>query len=132
VSAPGERSALEEHFTDPRDRHIDGPDVLFLLWSFKHGQWWASGDVGYTSRVAEAQRYRLEDAAWRCQRSALAGRLSHVTAMVAAPDNWGLADYPDAQPVTRRLPGMTVHGSPHLVDVLADYLADADPDKGKP
>jgi hypothetical protein len=67
-------------------------EIVFLLWSNKHGMWWKPNEMGYTPNLDEAGRYS-EDAAVECVvRSAFWGDLSKVTAMVAAPDNWTVTE----------------------------------------
>lgn len=104
--------ATAERLTDPRDRHIEAtPDTLYLLWSLKHGAWWASNDCGYTSHIRHAGRYRTIDACWRVTRAALSGDWRKGTVMVAAPEMWGLDDYPrDDLPAPCRYCGRLGHG----------------------
>ena len=35
---------------------------MYLIWSFKHGQWWYSNRCGYTENFAEAGRYSKSEA----------------------------------------------------------------------
>lgn len=88
--------AVAARLADPRDSSIEATaETVYLLWSLKHGAWWASNDCGYTSHVRHAARYRAQDAAWRVTRAALAGDWRKGTVMVAAPEMWGLTDYPN-------------------------------------
>jgi hypothetical protein len=63
-------------------------DIVYLLWSNKHGMWWRPDERGYTPNIDEAGRYGEAHAVRCVVRSANHGDLSKVTAMVAAPDNW--------------------------------------------
>src|SRR5258708_563982 len=36
--------------------------IVYLLWSNKHGMWWAPDGRGYTDRVEDAGRYCEDDA----------------------------------------------------------------------
>lgn len=67
------------------------PSALFLLWSNKHQMWWRPARRGYTANIEQAGRYGEAEALSRVLRSALCGRLSQVTCMVAAPGNWTAA-----------------------------------------
>ncbi len=63
-------------------------EILYLLWSNKHQQWWRPNSAGYTGLQAEAGRYSEWDALERVRNSAACGILAEVTCMVAAADNW--------------------------------------------
>lgn len=65
--------------------------IAYLLWSGRHGAWWAPDERGYTEDVERAGRYGRADAMRLAARSALCGVLDQVTCMVAAPENWPAA-----------------------------------------
>jgi hypothetical protein len=68
--------------------HVEG-GLLYLLWSNKHGMWWAPDARGYTEDGDGAGRYDELTALRYVLQSAQCGLLGQVTCMVAAPDNWG-------------------------------------------
>ena len=41
----------------------------FLIWSFEHMGWWRPARYGYTTDIAEAGLYDLEEAKAICQRA---------------------------------------------------------------
>ena len=47
------------------------PGTTWLVWSFKHGQWWGRDQRGYASSIEEAGRYGAEDACRIMMRSVL-------------------------------------------------------------
>lgn len=80
------RTRVEELETAGRD---DG--ITYLLWSGRHGAWWAPDERGYTDDLERAGRYSRTDAMRLVAKSALCGVLDQVTCMVAAPENWPTA-----------------------------------------
>jgi hypothetical protein len=88
-------------------------EIVYLLWSNKHGAWWRPDGRGYTDSIEEAGDYTEAEAVARVKQSALCGDRNKVTLMVAAPHNW-----------SPRLPEVYVAAGPGpLVDVLAEHFA---------
>lgn len=60
--------------------------IVFLLWSNKHGMWWAPDARGYGGDIEEAGRYTQDEAVGHVVQSAFHGDLAKVTCMVVAPE----------------------------------------------
>ena len=59
--------------------------MMFLLWSNKHGMWWAPRARGYTPDVDAAGLYTEAEAVGYVVKSAFHGTVDKVTCMVVAP-----------------------------------------------
>lgn len=59
-------------------------DLYYLLWSNKHGMWWAPDASGYTDNIDDAGLYTQAEAVEHVVQSAFQGRVDKVTCMVVA------------------------------------------------
>jgi hypothetical protein len=66
-------------------------DIVFVLWSNKHGTWWRPDARGYTEDIGEAGRYSQAAAVQHVVQSAFHGKVDKVTCMVVAPECYGAA-----------------------------------------
>jgi len=56
----------------------------YLVWSFEHNAWWKTGRRGYTTNIADAGKYSIEEAEKICSQANITG----INESILPVTNW--------------------------------------------